>query len=343
METANKKLGWATVLAALAALSSCGNSGGGGSGGSGGGGPKREVPPIQRETLTLGLSSFNTPLDTDPTPTLEVGGLTVLDGTIQLFSDRPCTTAASTEVAVSSSTVSITSDPLDAGEHLFYVRHTDFANNRGTCFGPVAYTMEVLTLSPPPSDSSYNTDSTPEISVGGLVVHNGIVQLFDDSACSTVASDEVTVSSGTATVVANELAAGNHHFYARHTDENGNEGECMGSVGYQYHRGVVAISMGGHHSCAILEDESLVCWGLNHYGQLGDGGTVNQDSPTEVYLGAGRTAKAIGLGRAPKVGTKATDPAPTHSCAILDNGELKCWGDNRSRQSVGGTIEHGKT
>ena len=340
VETENKKLGWAMVMAVVVALASCG--GGGSTGRTGSGAKKKDVPPVQRESLSLTLSSSNNPLDSDPSPTLEVGGLAVLDGTIQLFSDRPCTTAASAEVAVSSSTVSITADSLDTGEHQFYVRHTDSANNRGTCFGPVAYTMEVLSLSPPPSDSSYNTDPTPEINVDGLVVHNGKVQLFDDSACSTVASDEVTVSSGMATITANELAAGKHHFYAKHTDENGNEGECVGSVGYQYHRGVVAISMGGHHSCAILEDESLVCWGRNLYGQLGVGGTSEQEkSPTEVYLGAGRTAKAIGLGRAPTAGIKgeSTNPVPTHSCAILDNGELKCWGDNRSGQSVGGTDE----
>ncbi|MSX81384.1 MAG: hypothetical protein F2736_01170, partial [Actinobacteria bacterium] len=36
------------------------------------------------------------------------------------------------------------------------------------------------------------------------------------------------------------------------------------------------------HSCAIRTDESLWCWGGNAWGQLGDGTTIQRNSPTEV-------------------------------------------------------------
>ena len=70
----------------------------------------------------------------------------------------------------------------------------------------------------------------------------------------------------------------------------------------------------------ILNDDSLVCWGHNSYGQLGVGdtsqlGNGNVASPTPVTLGSGRTAKAVALGY-------------YHTCAILSDDSLSCWGSN---------------
>ena len=41
------------------------------------------------------------------------------------------------------------------------------------------------------------------------------------------------------------------------------------------------VSAGDQHTCAILDDGSLNCWGRDIYGQLGDGGT-NTDKDTPV-------------------------------------------------------------
>ena len=76
-----------------------------------------------------------------------------------------------------------------------------------------------------------------------------------------------------------------------------------------------AVSLGAQHTCAILDDDSLKCWGYNGSGELGDGTNTNRTTPTAVDLGAGRTAKAVSLGS-------------SHTCAILDDDSLKCWGDN---------------
>jgi len=74
-----------------------------------------------------------------------------------------------------------------------------------------------------------------------------------------------------------------------------------------------------YHSCGILNDGTLKCWGDNYYGQLGIGVTGNNFKPklltTVVNLGAGRTAQAVTLG-------------PEHTCAILDDDTVKCWGGN---------------
>ncbi len=88
-----------------------------------------------------------------------------------------------------------------------------------------------------------------------------------------------------------------------------------------------AIAGGLEHTCAILDDGSVKCWGSNVYGQLGLGDTANRgDGPNEmgddlpkVSLGAGRTAKAIASGA-------------SHVCVILDDDTLKCWGQNNVGQ-----------
>ena len=82
------------------------------------------------------------------------------------------------------------------------------------------------------------------------------------------------------------------------------------------------IALGDDHSCAVLDNNQIKCWGDNSSGQLGYDDTINRGSTagsmallSTVNLGAGRSAKSIALGRA-------------HSCAVLDNDQIKCWGYN---------------
>jgi hypothetical protein len=77
-----------------------------------------------------------------------------------------------------------------------------------------------------------------------------------------------------------------------------------------------AVSLGDSHTCAILDDDTLKCWGHGGYGRLGYGDTTEREDPETtavVNLGSGRTAKAVSAGR-------------HHTCAILDDDTLKCWG-----------------
>ncbi|MDC1420353.1 hypothetical protein N8653_06515, partial [Euryarchaeota archaeon] len=59
----------------------------------------------------------------------------------------------------------------------------------------------------------------------------------------------------------------------------------------------VAITTGYRHTCAILDDGSVSCWGDNNYGQLGDGTTTSRNTLTQTStLGTDRTAVAISAG-----------------------------------------------
>ena len=95
-------------------------------------------------------------------------------------------------------------------------------------------------------------------------------------------------------------------------------------------RTATALALGNYHSCAILDDGSIHCWGYNGYGQLGDGTNTNSNTPVAVNLPAGRTATALALGW-------------QHSCAILDDGSAMCWGDNDYGQLGDGTTTDSTT
>ena len=94
---------------------------------------------------------------------------------------------------------------------------------------------------------------------------------------------------------------------------------------------VKSLSLGGETSCALFDDGQVKCWGRNNSGQLGQGHTNNiGDDPGEMgallpYVHLGRAAKEISLGQ-------------EHSCALLDNGGVKCWGRaNRGQLGQGNT------
>jgi len=85
--------------------------------------------------------------------------------------------------------------------------------------------------------------------------------------------------------------------------------------------------VGGAHSCALLDDGSVKCWGGNEVGQLGLGDSVSRgneasmmgDALPAVDLGSGRSALRIVAGT-------------EHTCALIDDGSAKCWGANLSGQ-----------
>lgn len=82
--------------------------------------------------------------------------------------------------------------------------------------------------------------------------------------------------------------------------------------------GVVELTAGGHHTCARLEDRSVVCWGLGAYGELGDGTTtIAQPVPVQV------------TGLTDAIEVSAGDG---HTCARRATGGVACWGHNASGQ-----------
>jgi hypothetical protein len=99
----------------------------------------------------------------------------------------------------------------------------------------------------------------------------------------------------------------------------------------------VQLVAGNHHTCALLNNGNVKCWGRNDKGQLGYGHKNNTgNEPNEmgdnlppVDLGTGKTAVYLAAGH-------------EHTCAILNDGKVKCWGDGGSgRLGNGGTANQG--
>ncbi len=100
---------------------------------------------------------------------------------------------------------------------------------------------------------------------------------------------------------------------------------------------VASIDIGTRHACAVLDTGQVKCWGYNNNGDLGLGNTARRgdgvgamgDNLPAVDLGSGRTATAVAAG----VGT---------TCAVLDDGGVKCWGyNNNGDLGLGNTARRG--
>ncbi len=98
---------------------------------------------------------------------------------------------------------------------------------------------------------------------------------------------------------------------------------------------VKALAVGAAHTCAILTDGSVKCWGDNEFGQLGLGDTKDRgDEPEEM----GDALPTVNLGSASAVSISA---GAAHTCAVLDNGSVKCWGIGDARLGVSITGNRG--
>jgi len=86
---------------------------------------------------------------------------------------------------------------------------------------------------------------------------------------------------------------------------------------------VTAIAIGAYHSCALMRTGEVQCWGQNGYGQLGNGTTEDSTTPISVQGLSGPVVQ-LAAGYA-------------HTCALLDAGEVQCWGQNTSGQLGDGT------
>ncbi|WP_438034543.1 RCC1 domain-containing protein [Sorangium sp. So ce204] len=96
---------------------------------------------------------------------------------------------------------------------------------------------------------------------------------------------------------------------------------AAGAVRKEGVRGATDVAAGGRHSCAALGTGQVACWGWNLNGQSGDGPIVDSaDEVVGVTLVEGvASAKVVVAGG-------------RHSCALIDDGGVVCWGSNQSGQ-----------
>lgn len=77
---------------------------------------------------------------------------------------------------------------------------------------------------------------------------------------------------------------------------------------------VTQVACGDFHSCALMNDATVMCWGRNRSGELGDGTDADHLTPTRVVGVANVSEIALGA---------------NFSCARTKEGAVTCWGSGR--------------
>ena len=99
----------------------------------------------------------------------------------------------------------------------------------------------------------------------------------------------------------------------------------------------IQIDVGYQHSCALSTNFEIKCWGYNVDGQLGYGDTNNRgDNIGEM----GSNLSPIDLGT--DFNIESIECGYNHNCAISDDQQVKCWGNNQyGALGIGDTSNRG--
>lgn len=214
-----------------------------------------------------------------------------------------------------------------------------------------------------PESVDYDPNGLAEVRAGGehtcARYHSGVVRCWGRNNVGqlglgntfNIGDDELpssVVSSATITGEAKQIVAGNAHTCAllktglvycwganasgqlglHHVNPMG-DGELVYQGGYVQLAGTAKrLAAGGDHTCAIMGTGNAICWGSNSSGQLGLGHTDpvgDNEYPYEggnvqiMPAGQSLTVKDLALGS-------------RHTCALLSDETVKCWGRNNEGQ-----------
>ncbi|MEY3356943.1 MAG: hypothetical protein RIR87_2 [Actinomycetota bacterium] len=100
-------------------------------------------------------------------------------------------------------------------------------------------------------------------------------------------------------------------------------GDALPSVDLGAGRTATLLATGAAHTCVVLDNGDVKCWGLNDDGQLGVGDTVARgDAAGEM----GDALPAVSLGLASGLRVTGIAAGDAHTCALISDGSVKCWG-----------------
>jgi alpha-tubulin suppressor-like RCC1 family protein len=92
---------------------------------------------------------------------------------------------------------------------------------------------------------------------------------------------------------------------------------------------VIQLAAGAFHTCAVLKTGAVRCWGMGNDGELGYGNTqyIGDDEPPASAGNVNIGGRVIQL-----------TAGSSHTCALLRNGAVRCWGSGES-----GKLGYGNT
>ena len=87
---------------------------------------------------------------------------------------------------------------------------------------------------------------------------------------------------------------------------------------------IAAISSGNTHTCAITINDKVKCWGQGSYGRLGNRFFSNKPTPVDVHTSPSDSS--------PLSEVAAISAGDYHTCALMINNTVKCWGSGSNGQ-----------
>ena len=208
-----------------------------------------------------------------------------------------------------------------------------------TLIAPVAGNAIAVQLTPAPPRIALGTFNACAIATGGVVKCWGMNDQGQlgtgNNTESSIPTTVVGLSSG-----ARAIAVGHDDFSCVLTSAGGVKcwgNNRFGQLGDGTTRsstrpvdaaglasGIIAISLGTQHGCALTAAGGVKCWGFNGHGELGRGVNSRIESPGDV---PGFTS-----------GVAAVEAGGDFTCVLTTAGGVKCWGDNHSGQLGNGGL-----
>jgi alpha-tubulin suppressor-like RCC1 family protein len=159
--------------------------------------------------------------------------------------------------------------------------------------------------------------AVPVVSTSGSGALGAVVQITSgwEHSCARLANTEVRCwGRADRGQMGTGLAAGFASF----------PGTVVNGAGTAALRGVTQVVAGGFHTCALLTDRTVRCWGTNGVGELGNGASgADRNRPVVVRAPTGNGPLRNVLSLAAGV---------SHTCARVQGNQVRCWGDNAGAQ-----------
>ena len=223
-------------------------------------------------------------ISTDKTPTLTVNLLSNGDK-VSIHKSPDCSdTALASGTAIGASLDVTLSDLGSIGSYTLYLKQGDVCHPRG-----LGYKLRYIGES---SRVAGGDDYACAVTNAGGVKcwgEGSVGRLGNGATADTDAPDDVDVVDG----------------------DNDNTTDLTG---------IVQVSTGTGHACALTSGGSVVCWGYGDSGQLGNGANSNKEHPVYVKSADGSSANLSGIVQ--------IVAGSGHTCALTSMGSVKCWGEN---------------
>lgn len=212
------------------------------------------------------------------------------------------------------------------------VSGTDYTTPSSTFSVTAGIGTTTLAISITQDDYNENAE-TLNVTMGSLV--NAISGTYPAIALSINSSDPVTsmaIGYQHTCVLVNEDSATNHvkcwglndQFQTGDADNSNNIGDVAGEVGVTLASinfgGInpIGIAAGSYHSCALMTNGTVRCWGDGTYGQLGNGAAPTDYASPVTPVTSGTAIQIVA--------------GDNHTCILNSAGQVQCWGLNSSGQ-----------